>query len=334
MIHIPSTLYLRRFFPVLVGLIALPLLFTSSARASMIITPTFTSAFVSDFGSNATAAENAWKAAAAVFTSNFSDNIHINITVDAVADTSVFGQSQSSGYLVSYSTLRGDLLADSTTADDATALGAGGSLSSTDPSGGNAWYIPTAEAKAIGYIPDSLTNVDGTTKFGAGYSYTFSGPIASGTYDFMGVAEHEITEVMGRLGMKGATTLVNGHTYTEQTALDAFAFTGANARSLAGGSGNYFSINDGTTLLKLYNDSTSNGLDSRDWAPGTNDANDQFSNPGVVNAITNIDLQQLDVIGYDRITTSSTTASPEPASGLLLATALSAGLFLRRRMRA
>jgi hypothetical protein len=49
----------------------------------------------------------------------------------------------------------------------------------------------------------------------------------------------------------------------------------------------------------LYNDFTTNGLDSRDWAPGTNDSFNQFSGAGVTNPVSAVDLQELDVIGYD-----------------------------------
>ena len=59
----------------------------------MIITPTFTSGFNTNFGVNATAAKAAWIAAAKVFTDAFSDPIHINITVDAVTKAGVFGES-------------------------------------------------------------------------------------------------------------------------------------------------------------------------------------------------------------------------------------------------
>ena len=61
---------------------------------ALTITPTFTAAFNSSFGVNALAAQNAWIAAANVFQTNFNDNIHINITVNGVPGTSVFGQSQ------------------------------------------------------------------------------------------------------------------------------------------------------------------------------------------------------------------------------------------------
>ncbi len=38
-------------------------------------------------------------------------------------------------------------------------------------------------------------------------------------------------------------------------------------------------MDNGVTLLKLFNDPTVNSLDSRDWAPGTNDSFNQFSSP-------------------------------------------------------
>ena len=67
---------------------------------------------------------------------------------------------------------------------------------------------PKAEAKAIGLIPDDLT-LDGITTFGAGNPFTFSGAIAAGTFDFQGVVAHEISEVMGRLGLMGGTLAVS-----------------------------------------------------------------------------------------------------------------------------
>ena len=59
----------------------------------MIITPTFTVKFDTNFGADATAAKAAWITAAEVFTSRFSDNIHINITVDALPGTKALGES-------------------------------------------------------------------------------------------------------------------------------------------------------------------------------------------------------------------------------------------------
>jgi hypothetical protein len=310
-------------------LVALVLLGSAApARAGLVITPTFTAGFVSNFGANAAAAEAAWIAAANVFSSNFTDNIHINITVNAVAGTGVFGQSSTFLNSTSYANLRNLVVADATTPDDATAVGAGGSVGATDPVGGtHTWWVSRAQAKAIGLIPDDMNN-DGTTTFGAGNPFTFSGPIAPGTYDFQGVAAHEISEVMGRLGLSGGTIGNNPNSYS---LIDLFSYTGAGARGLTGGPGNQFSIDNGSTLLKLYNNPLANGLDSRDWAPGTNDSFNQFSNSGVVNAVSGVDLREMDVIGYDR---TQALAVPEPSTSLLAVSALLAGAFMRRRRKA
>lgn len=305
------------------GAAAIALLLSAPAFG-MVITPTFTANFNANFGANAAAAQNAWIAAASEFTSNFSDNIHINITVDGVAGTGVFGQSSTFLNSTSYANLHNLVVADAKTPDDATAVGAGGSMTAADPTGGaGTWWVSRAEAKALGLIADDLSN-DGTTTFGAGNPFTFSGPIAPGTFDFQGVAAHEISEVMGRLGISGGTIGSFANSYS---LIDDFSYTGAGTRGLGKGAGNNFSIDDGTTLLKLWNNALSNGLDSRDWAPGTNDSFNQFSNSGVVNPISGVDLRLMDVIGYDRVLGEA----PEPSTGVLLVGALLVGGLIRRR---
>jgi hypothetical protein len=72
-------------------------------------------------------------------------------------------------------------------------------------------------------------------------------------------------------------------------------------RSLSGGAATFFSINNGTPLIKEFNDAPANHLDTRDWAGGTNDAFNQFSNSNVVNPVSAVDLQLMDVIGYGRV---------------------------------
>ena len=261
----------------------------------MIITPTFTANFDTNFGANAAAAKATWAAAAQVFTSHFSDNININITVDAVAGTNVFGRSNAPLLSISYSELLTLVSTSAKTLNDQISIGSGGSMGAADPTNGTGtWWLTRSQAKALGYIPDDMTE-DGITTFGAGYSFTFSGGITAGTYDFQGIAAHEISEVMGRLGLSGGKV---DNTANSFSLIDIFSFTGPGTRGLRGGPGNNFSIDNGTTLLKLWNDPTVNGLDSRDWAPGTNDAFNQFSNSGVVNGVSAVDLQLMDVIGY------------------------------------
>ena len=297
----------------------------NTGAGGLIINPTFTANFNANFGANAAAARAAWIAAANVFASNYSDTIHVNITVDAVAGTSVFGQSNTFLNSTSYANLRAKLVADAKSPDDATAIGAGGSMTVADPTAGaGIWWVCRAQAKAIGLIADDFSN-DGTTTFGTGNPFSFSGPPPLGTYDFTGIAAHEISEVMGRLGLAGGSIGVNSPSYS---LMDNFAYTGAGIKNLGNGGGRFFSFNGGTSLLKLYNNGAANGLDAVDWAPGTNDSFNQFSSSGVVNPVSAVDLQLLDVIGYDK-------ATPAPEPSTLTLCALCFGMMgMARRRRA
>ena len=262
-------------------------------EVELIITPTFTSGFDANFGVNATAARAAWAAAAKVFTDAFSDDIHINITVDAVTTAGTFGRSFPAILTISYADLFDRVRAFASTQNDAIAIGPAGSMTPTDPTNGlGTWKLTRAQAKALGHIPDNMSD-DGGTTFGVGNAFTFSGPIAPGTFDFQGVAAHEITEVMGRFGLSGGNNSFS--------LIDNFSYSGAGMKSLGGGGGNFFSIDNGVTLLKAFNNSASNGLDTRDWAGGPNDACNQFANVGVVNPVSAIDLQLMDVIGYGTV---------------------------------
>jgi hypothetical protein len=259
----------------------------------LIITPTFTSGFETNFGANATAAKASWIAAAKVFTDAFTDDIHINITVDAVTTPGTFGRSFPNFLSISYADLFDRVSAYASTENDAIAIGPAGSMTATDPTNGlGTWALARPQAKALGFIPDDMSD-DGGTTFGAQNAFTFSGQIATGTFDFQGVSAHEIAEVMGRLGLSGGNNMFS--------LIDNFAYTGAGTRALRGGAANFFSIDNGTTLLKQFNDNSVNHLDTRDWEGGTNDAFNQFSNDGVVNPVSAVDLQLMDVIGYGSV---------------------------------
>jgi hypothetical protein len=266
----------------------------------------------------------AFAAAAAQFTSNFNDPINININVTAVSGIGTLGSSTTLLNGFSYTAMQAALAADKTTADDNTAVLSGGSaFTTTDPVGGSHnWWVSRAQAKAIGLLASDLVN-DGTFTFGAGFSYDFdpSNGVTAGAYDFQGVAMHEISEIMGRIGLVG--TSVSGA--PGYILYDLFRYTGAGTRGLTNGSGIQFSINAGTTLLKLFNTGSSGG-DAGDWASGTNDSFNAFSSTGIVEPMTAVDLRAMDVIGYNLV-----SAVPEPSTGFLIGAALLAVGLIRRR---
>ena len=232
------------------------------------------------------------------FTSRYTDPIDVNIQVTAVAGTGTLGQSSTAlAFAGSYASLRAAMVSDSTTADDATALAAGGSLPAADPIGGTHDYlVSTAEAKALGLAANDLSN-DGTFTFGGGFSYTYdpNNRAVAGKIDFIGVAMHEISEIMGRIGLMGQNLTGN----PDYMLFDLFHYTGAGTRGLNNGAGRSFSINNGTTLLKAFNNAAANGGDLQDWASGTNDTFNAFSGDSVQNDLSAVDIRVMDAIGYD-----------------------------------
>jgi hypothetical protein len=248
--------------------------------------------------------------AASQFTNNFNDPIHVNVRITAVSGTGTLGSSNTSLLSTSYTSIRNKALADSSTADDATSLGAGGSYPVADPvSGSHAFWVSRAEAKALAIIGDDAVTSDGTFTFGGGFSYTYdpNNRAVSGKIDFVGVAMHEVSEIMGRIGLLGTDLGSNG--VPDYMLMDLFHYTGAGTRGINGGAGRSFSIDNGTTLLKAFNNVS--GGDTQDWASGTNDAFNAFSSSGVLNALSAVDLRVLDVIGYNF------APVPEPSSIVL-----------------
>jgi hypothetical protein len=247
-----------------------------------------------------TAMKAACNYAAKLLTDVYTDPINVNIKVVATAGTKDFGSSTTFFTTVSsYNNLRAAFLADSKTADDATTLGNGGSLPATgDPiTTAHEYNVTRAQAKALGISPNDNQN-DGTFTFGGGQPWTFdtNNRKVAGKYDFVGVALHEYSEIMGRNFLMGDNL---GTGTPQYVAYDLFHYTGAGTRGLNSGAGRFFSFNNGTNLLTEFNNG-GNGGDAQDWKGPAPSPFNAFGPTNEQDDMTAVDLQVMDVLGFDR----------------------------------
>jgi len=192
-----------------------------------------------------------------------------------------------------YPQLTNALRAARTTAADSNSVA---SLPASDPTGGSQpWIVARAQAKALGVLSISPTDPteDGEVGFATNVNYTFdpNNRAVSGKFDFIGVAEHELTEVIGRstYGLSGS-----GYNVT----YDLFRFTTNGVRSFDPNATNvYFSVNNGATALKYFNSDPDGDL--QDWASSTPpDSFDAFVPSGNELILSSADLTALDIIGF------------------------------------
>lgn len=175
-----------------------------------------------------------------------------------------------------------------------------------EPTGGQ-FFVTTAEAKAMGLIDSTGGLPDGFIGFGdlsgTGFSWNTKGTATGPTqFDLVAVAEHEISEVMGRLGLEDST---DGF----YTPLDLYNYQSPGVLALSP-NGGYFSINNGRTNLGNFNNA---GIgDTGDWAslnsitqsgtlglaPGSFDAYDAFAYPGVNGQVSLSDVIEDTALGY------------------------------------
>jgi len=300
---------------------------TVTAHAQLIINPTFNDASFTAAGYDPTAVHNAFNFAAGQISGLFNDPIHINIIVTAGST----GLGQSSTNLLgtfTYAQIRTALVADQTahpSADGATSI-AITNLPVTDPTGGTAFVLARAQAKALGVIGDDLTN-DGTFTFSNTQAYTFdpANRTVAGKFDFIGVAQHEITEIMGRFGILGSNIFGTPNLGVN----DLFRFTNTGVRSTNQTDTNvYLSIDNGATHLTIFNGP--GGGDLADYSGLTvTDPFNAFTNPGQGHVLSAADITNMDVIGYDLSPTA-----PEPGTAAFVVVGLiGIGPLVRRRRK-
>ncbi len=252
------------------------------------------------YNASMSGASAAFKAGLAAAVTYFEGLISTNETVTLqVGYGEVGGQAMGAGVLgeagptrgvtVTYDQFKAAFAAHATTAEQQSVLANMGA----DPTHGGHIYVASAEAKALGLMSASDTGVDGVMGFardatGSLFDYDRSDGISAGHYDFLGVVEHELSHALGRYAW-----LKTAQAYYSVQDLTRYSANGVHQLN-ANGYG-YFSIDGGRTVLDVYSTSS----DAGDWASSAgNDANNAYSNPGVVNAFTHTDVVQMGVLGY------------------------------------
>jgi hypothetical protein len=257
--------------------------------------------------SSVTSASN-WKAiessvisAAEIFTTLFKNHDLLNIEVGfgevagfALAPGAL-GESASNGYIVPNDGTVDAALG----AADAGLVHAGlmapNATSALDGVAGASFFITSADAKAIGLV-DPAAGLDGAIGFSNDAPISFGRLLPKASqYDAIGIAAHELSEVMGRVGLEGASLGPFNNVYTP---LDVFRYSAPGAPVLSPGPG-YFSLNGGVTNLLPFNDPL-NGGDGADWAtaPVTRaNAFDAFAATGPT-FVTPVDVLTMAALGY------------------------------------
>jgi hypothetical protein len=323
----------------------------SALSFNFTFTPTSTAEDIAGFN----AAANYWA-------SQFTDNIIINMNVGTAAlDPGILAQAGSAAGTVSYSDFRNALTFDATTSFDTQAVaslaagstfdmllnrtannpnGAGSATAYLDNDGdanNSTIRLNTANAKALGFaVPPDLIDAEITFSSGFSWDYDSSDGITLGSFDFVGVAIHEIGHALGFTsgvdvldGNSTSPNFFNDDLFTYVSPLDLFRYSAASTELgvidwTAGAEEKYFSLDNGATNLATFSTGRvhGDGQQASHWEDNLGlGILDPTAAPGELLAVSELDLMALDVIGW--------TPVPEPSSLLLGACGIL--LLLRRR---
>jgi len=262
--------------------------------AGLHINATFDASITSD--PNAAAIEATINAAIENIESQFSDPITVNITFQKDGG---LGSSSTFFATGSYAAFLAALKGDAKTSDDAIAMGLLPNVATNPVNGTTTINVKTANLRAVGIIvnpppgqPDGVIGLNTTiTSPGS--------PGSAGTFNLLPVVEHEIDEV---LGLGSSLPSVPAGTIFPQ---DLYRYSAVNTRSFTTANSLAFFSIDGNTGLAQF-DNQNDGGDFGDWQsnplpPGVPpEVQDAFATPGA-NPALSVELNALDVIGYDRV---------------------------------
>jgi PEP-CTERM motif len=205
----------------------------------------------------------------------------------ALGESLVNGQAFSN-----FAGVKSALMSDAKSAVDQTSVF---NIAANDPTNGATFVMAYAEAKALGLLAANAPALDGFVGFSSTAPFTFdpNNRAVADENDFIGAAEHEISEVMGRYGMGQ-----NAGTLGRYSPIDVFRYSSPGMLDLVPANGAYFSINGGTTVLHTFNGP--NGGDLSDWLKGAiADSYDVGPTLGSEMEVSSEDVTLMDVIGYD-----------------------------------
>jgi hypothetical protein len=215
--------------------------------------------------------------AVSILAAAISDKITVNIKIDYSGTGRGASAGPDHGLLLSYSSIRADLVNNATPGDTTfNALTAGSSIQ-----GQSSVAVWNAQLKLWGLIGAN----DTTTDDGAAFFATDIDPSL-----LVGVALHEFTHAMGRIPYG-----------TQPDIFDFFRFTSPGTRLFQGGAtapAAYFSLDGGNTKLADYGRTSDASDFLNSGVQGANDPFNEFYNAGTSQQLTAADLKQLDALGF------------------------------------
>src|ERR1700742_3729582 len=222
------------------------------------------------------------------------DHITLNLSIDySGTGRGAFG-GPSGGNYVNYSTVRADLVNNASPGDTTfNSLPTGSTFAGQSQAA--VWY---SQEKLWGLLSPTGTEIDGNASFATDINPNL----------LIGVALHELTHAMGRVPYAGSSG--------QPDIFDFYRFTSAGNILINGNSTAppaYFSLNNGASKIADYGQTSDPGDFLNSGVQGSTDPFNEFYSGRKQQQLTQIDLMQLDAIGFHLAATTDTPVVNDPS---------------------